>query len=89
LSERLGLAHISKAVHGDFHNMTFPEGSFDKAYAIEATCHAKKLSDPYSQVFKSLKPGGLFCGYEWLTTAKYDENNPEHKRIMLGLEVAI
>lgn len=87
LNQRLGLANISKAVQGDFHRMPFPENSFDKAYAIEATCHAQKLEDPYGQVFKTLKPGGIFCGYEWLTTAKYNENDPEHKRIMLGLEV--
>ncbi len=87
LNQRLGLSNISKAVQGDFHRMPFPENSFDKAYAIEATCHAQKLEDPYGQVFKTLKPGGIFCGYEWLTTAKYNENDPEHKRIMLGLEV--
>ena len=25
-----------------------------------------------------LKPGGTFAGYEWGTTEKYDERNPEH-----------
>jgi len=86
LSERLGLDKLCAVVKGDFHHMPFPDNYFDKAYAIEATCHAQKLEDPYAEVFRTLKPGGYFADYEWLTTAKYDENNVEHKRIMLGLE---
>jgi hypothetical protein len=43
----------------------------------------------YSQVFRALKPGGLFASYEWVTTPKYDENSPEHKRIIHGIEVFI
>lgn len=87
ISKRMNLDHLCSVVKGDFHHMPFPENSFDKAYAIEATCHASKLSEPYSEIFRTLKPGGLFSGYEWLTTDKYDENNLEHKKIMLGLEV--
>ena len=43
----------------------------------------------YGQVFHALKPGGLFAFYEWVTTSKYDENNPEHRRIIHGIEVII
>lgn len=67
--------------------MPFPEAYFDKAYAIEATCHASSLEEVYGEIFRTLKPGGLFADYEWLTTAKYDPENPVHKEIMLGLEV--
>ncbi|KAJ3395560.1 Delta(24)-sterol C-methyltransferase [Lobulomyces angularis] len=86
LSKRLGLEKLCSVIKGDFHHMPFPENYFDKAYAIEATCHAQKLEDPYAEVFRTLKPGGLFAGYEWLTTDKYQEDNLEHKKIMLGLE---
>jgi len=86
LSERLELGNLCHVVKGDFHHMPFQDNYFDKAYAVEATCHAQKLEDPYAEIYRTLKPGGYFACYEWLTTDKYDENNPEHKSIMLGLE---
>ena len=64
-------------------------GKFDSAYAVEATVHSPKLEIVYGQVFNALKPGGLFASYEWVTTSKYDENNPEHRRIIHGIEVII
>jgi sterol 24-C-methyltransferase len=34
-----------------------------------------------------LKPGGLFAGYEWVVTPKYDSKNKDHVRIKEGIEV--
>lgn len=70
LFARLGLDKLCAVVKGDFHQMPFPSNYFDNAYAIEATCHAKTLEDVYGEVFRTLKPGGVFCDYEWLTTAR-------------------
>lgn len=36
---------------------------------------------------KVLKKGGLFAGYEWVMTDKYDPSNQEHVRIKEGIEV--
>lgn len=36
------LTHI---IRGDFLNMPFENNTFDGAYAIEATCHAPKVSE--------------------------------------------
>lgn len=66
--------------------MSFPDESFDQVYAIEATVHAPSLEGIYSEIFRVLKPGGIFGVYEWLMTDKYDNNNPEHRRIRLGIE---
>lgn len=66
--------------------MAFPENSFDAVYAIEATVHAPSLEGVYSQIFKVLKPGGVFGVYEWLMTDNYDNDNPHHKEIRLGIE---
>eukprot|EP00878_Enallax_costatus_P044641 GHUV01053341.1.p1 GENE.GHUV01053341.1~~GHUV01053341.1.p1 ORF type:complete len:174 (+),score=37.75 GHUV01053341.1:313-834(+) len=62
--------------------MPFPENTFDAAYAIEATCHASKLEEVYGQIFKVLKPGGLFLSYEWVSTKHFDPNNAEHARVI-------
>lgn len=67
--------------------MSFPEASFDAVYAIEATVHAPSLEGVYSEIFRSLKPGGIFGVYEWLMTDKYDNDNPRHREIRLGIEL--
>lgn len=74
------------SVEGDFMNLPFEEKSFDGAYAIEATCHAPDRVKCYKEVFKTLKPGAMFCCYEWCMTEKYDANNPEHQRLKKDIE---
>jgi sterol 24-C-methyltransferase len=66
--------------------MSFPDNSFDAVYAIEATVHAPSLEGIYSEIFRVLKPGGVFGVYEWLMTDKYDNDNPGHREIRLGIE---
>jgi sterol 24-C-methyltransferase len=74
-------------VKGDFMQMSFPENSFDAVYAIEATVHAPSLEGVYSQIFKVLKPGGVFGVYEWLMTDNYDANNQHHREVKHGIEI--
>jgi sterol 24-C-methyltransferase len=66
--------------------MSFPDNTFDAVYAIEATVHAPSLEGIYSEIFRVLKPGGVFGVYEWLMTEAYDNANPEHRAIRLGIE---
>ncbi|KAF4627201.1 hypothetical protein G7Y89_g10959 [Cudoniella acicularis] len=81
-----GMADQLKFVKGDFMQMSFPENSFDCVYAIEATVHAPSLEGVYSQIFRVLKPGGVFGVYEWLMTDNYDNDNEHHREIRLGIE---
>ncbi|CAG8688505.1 27196_t:CDS:2 [Dentiscutata erythropus] len=86
-AKKLGLENKSDYIKGDF--TAIPRelyGKFDSAYAVEATVHSPKLEMVYGEVFRALKPGGLFATYEWVTTPNFDENNPEHKRIIHGIE---
>lgn len=66
--------------------MAFPDESFDAVYAIEATVHAPSLVGIYSQIFRVLKPGGVFGVYEWLMTDDYDNENLHHREVRLGIE---
>ena len=66
--------------------MSFPDNSFDAVYAIEATVHAPTLEGIYKEIFRVLKPGGVFGVYEWLMTDKYDNDNLHHREIRLGIE---
>ena len=64
-----------------------PDASFDAAYAIGATPHAPNRHGVFDEVFRILKPGGIFAGYEWCLTDAYDAENHEHRRLKLGIEV--
>ena len=66
--------------------MSFPANAFDAVYAIEATVHAPSLEGIYSQIFRVLKPGGVFGVYEWLMTDAYNNDDPRHREIRLGIE---
>ncbi|MCJ1460355.1 Delta(24)-sterol C-methyltransferase [Mycoblastus sanguinarius] len=81
-----GLSQQLSFTKGDFMQMSFPTNSFDAVYAIEATVHAPSLEGVYSQIFRVLKPGGVFGVYEWLMTDNYNNENPHHREIRLGIE---
>lgn len=86
-AEKYNLSDQMDFVKGDFMHMDFEENTFDRVYAIEATCHAPKLEGVYSEIYKVLKPGGTFAVYEWVMTDNYDENNPEHRKIAYEIEL--
>lgn len=86
-AKRNNLANQLQFVKGDFMQMDFDSNTFDKVYAIEATCHAPKLEGVYSEIYRVLKPGGTFAVYEWVMTENYDEKNPEHRKIAYEIEV--
>lgn len=86
-SEIYGLSDKLSFVKGDFMQMDFEPESFDAVYAIEATVHAPVLEGVYNEIYKVLKPGGVFGVYEWVMTDKYDETNEEHRKIAYGIEV--
>ncbi|CAF9923927.1 MAG: Delta(24)-sterol C-methyltransferase [Heterodermia speciosa] len=85
-AQKEGLSNQLSFRKGDFMQMSFPPETFDAIYAIEATVHAPSLEGVYSQIFRVLKPGGVFGVYEWLMTDDYDNSNPEHREIRLGIE---
>jgi len=41
----------------------------------------------FREIFKCLKPGAAFVGYEWVMTDKYDPNNARHRHIKKLIEV--
>merc|ERR1712029_62285 len=64
----------------------FTNGTFDAAYAIEATCHAPDRVKCYSEIYKKLKPGSIFACYEWCMTDKYDSTNEKHLQLKKDIE---
>lgn len=72
----------------DFCNMTdIADGSFDHAYAIEATCHAKDLILVYKEILRVLKPGGMFLDMTWAVTDDYNPEDSKHVKIVNDIMV--
>lgn len=82
-----GLADRISFQKADFMHLPFEAGTFDGAYAIEATCHAPDKVGVFSEVLRALKPGARFAVYEWCVTDKFDAKNPRHVAIKEGIEV--
>ncbi|KAL9539225.1 hypothetical protein MBANPS3_010392 [Mucor bainieri] len=74
-------------IKGDFMHIPYDQGTFDRVYAIEATCHAPSFEGVYAEIYRVLKPGGKFGCYEWCMTDKYDVQNPKHKEIAHGIAI--
>ncbi|XP_002978719.2 24-methylenesterol C-methyltransferase 2 [Selaginella moellendorffii] len=85
-NSKAGLSKLCEVICGDFLHMPFGDDSFDAAYSIEATCHAPQLRDVYAEIYRVLKPGKLYVSYEWVTTCKYQAQDPEHVKIIHEIE---
>lgn len=70
--------------------MTFAEdNTYDVCYAIESTCHSPSRNDVYEEVFRVLKPGGYFGGYEWVLTDRHRDSNPEHVKAAKNVQIGM
>lgn len=85
-TDKARLSGFCSFVHADFMQMPLPDARFDAAYTIEATCHAPDRVGVFSEIFRLLKPGGRFAGYEWCMTDRFDPKRPEHSRIKKEIE---
>jgi hypothetical protein len=41
-----------------------------------------QLEEVYGEIFRVLKPGGMFATYEWVATKAFDPADAEHVRII-------
>jgi sterol 24-C-methyltransferase len=78
LNAQVGLDHLCLIKQGDFCKLEYKDNTFDKAFCIEASCHAADRKTIFREALRVLKPGGLFATYEWVTTKDYDPTNPAH-----------
>ena len=78
---------MCRFIHGDY--MQIPEGDdrFDAAFAIESMPHAPDKTGAFREIFRVLRPGACFAGYEWCLTKGFDPGNAEHLRIKNGIMV--
>ena len=77
---------LCRFIHGDY--MQVPEGDdhYDAAIAIEAMPHAPDKTAAFRELFRVLRPGACFAGYDWCLTEDFDPRNAEHLRIKKDIE---
>ena len=80
-AEEAGLTHLAEFMNCDFLHVDAPDESFDAVYDIEAFCHAPDKLSIYREVFRLLKPGACFGGYQYCLTDRFDAQNPVHLKI--------
>ena len=85
-NRKAGLDDLCGTLHGDFMAIPAEDRSFDAAYQVEATVHAPDKTAAYREVFRVLRPGAVFAGYEWCVTPLYDAGDPEHRDIGQRIE---
>lgn len=68
-------------IHGDFMQVPERDDQFDAAINIEAIAHAPDKLGVFREIFRVLRPGGGFAGYEWCLTDSFDPANADHLRI--------
>lgn len=84
---RLGLDKRCSVIKGDFMKIPVAVATFDAAYSLEATPHAPDKLAVYREIFRVLKPGGLFVGDEWCLTDIFRANDSTHRRLKQGIEI--
>ena len=65
------------------------DGTFDRGYAIESTCHAPDKAAAFAEIHRVLKPGALFWGQEMCLTDVFDPGDSRHQSIKEELKRGI
>ena len=81
-----GLDELCHVLLGDFMAIPVEDQSFDAAYHIEAIPHAPDKQSVYKEIYRVLKPGAIFAGYDWCMTSAYEADNPVHRDIKKKIE---
>ena len=80
LNSEAGIDHMVEYVAGSFMDMgTIADDTFDRAYAIESTCHAPDKAAAFAEIYRVLKPGALLWGQEMCMTDKFDSVDLRHR----------
>ena len=86
LNAEAGLDHMVDYEMCSFMDMSaIKDGTFDRGYAIESTCHAPDKQRAFAEIFRVLKPGSLFWGQEMCLTDNFDPNDDRHQAIKQDL----
>ena len=86
LNAEAGLGHMIDYLACSFMDMSaVADGTFDRGYAIESTCHAPDKAGAFAEIYRVLKPGALFWGQEMCMTDTFDPADNRHRALKRDL----
>jgi len=50
--------------HGDFNSIPFEDNCFNLVFEVESICHSTNMKESLSEVYRVLKPNGLFISFD-------------------------
>ena len=77
---------LCRFIHGDYMHVPEDDDRYDAAFAIESMPHAPDKTAAFREIFRVLRPGACFAGYDWCLTEDFDPRNAEHLRIKKDIE---
>ncbi|MYK33321.1 MAG: methyltransferase domain-containing protein [Boseongicola sp. SB0670_bin_30] len=85
-----GFEHMVDYVACSFMDMSgIEDGTFDRGYAIESTCHAPDKAGAFAEIYRVLRPGALFWGQEMCLTDKFNPDDAGHQTVKRQLQHGI
>jgi len=82
LTAAAGLSDMIDYVETSFMDMgAIDDSTYDRAYAIESTCHAPDKVGAFREISRVLKPGALLWGQEMCLTDTFDADDASHQDI--------
>lgn len=88
-NQEAGIDHRIELVCADYHDTPFEDGSLDGVYMCESLAHSPDYERLCREVYRVLKPGAKFTGFNWELTEKYDPTNANHRRIRHLIEYGV
>ena len=86
LNAQAGVDHMVDYLVCSFMDMaSVADGTFDRGYAIESTCHAPDKAGAFAEIYRVLKPGALFWGQEMCMTDRFDPDDDQHRAMKQDL----
>ena len=82
LNAAAGLDHMVDYLACSFMDMSaIADGTIDRGYAIESTCHAPDKVGAFAEIYRVLKPGALLWGQEMCMTDDFNPDDDMHRAI--------
>merc|ERR1719410_1121633 len=83
-----GLKDQCRMVQGNYHELPFSSGSFDKVFGVYTLKYSADVNRAFAEAARVLKPGGKFVSYEILVSDSYNPNNKEDHRLVENISAS-
>lgn len=77
---------LCRFIHGDHMQIPEVDDHYDAAMAIESMLRAPDRTAAFREIFRVLRPGACFAGYDWCLTGYFDRENPAHLDIKRDIQ---